>query len=300
MNCTLDKDLIKYWNNNKVTVEIIHTFLKDIGLEINSTNTYLDDVAYIFENKRYSGTKDWNDINLNNYIVIIPATFQIWQYKYSNKKPYLLTMSLQRYWKENAIKLEIKREFINYLGLECLKYKSYTRNLAYTWDKNKKDNDPIGWMNISPENYNLITKEQFEVWYQDTFSKKGWYLSNTLISYWNSKNIPLYYKEAFLKSLGLSNQANMNFLSTSVIYGWKLDKTQWLIKETELNGFTAINLSDWFDFNNSKKEEKHENRLQKQKTQVRGGNLPEGCRIKGRTSKVAVGVGSLSYKAVKS
>lgn len=136
-------------------------------------------------------------------------------------------------------------------------------------------------------------------------------ISEELISYWNKSNTSLYVKREFLKSLGL-NIGDYKFVSNCAF--------TWLTKESDCVAISWDNFKKnlpsiivfiyYTDFQNWQlnkikeiepiKEDKNVNRLQKQKTQIDRGDLPEGNRIKGRACKTSIGVGHLSYQAVKS
>lgn len=136
-------------------------------------------------------------------------------------------------------------------------------------------------------------------------------ISEELISYWNKSNTSLDIKRQFLQSLGL-DPGNYEFISNCAY--------TWLTKERHCSTMsweyfrkhapTIVKFIYYPAFQNwqlnrlketkSIKEDKNVNRLQKQKTQIDRGDFPEGNRIKGRACKASIGVGHLSYQAVKS
>jgi len=139
-------------------------------------------------------------------------------------------------------------------------------------------------------------------------------ISKELLSYWNKNKISLYIKRQFLKSLGLNPGDYKNDFTTNCAFIWIRRGSSCIIENWETFEkhtaddpimFIFYNDFRYWQSNRYKKEEpikedKNVNRLQKQKTQIDRGDFPEGNRIKGRTCKVTIGVGHLSYQAVKS
>lgn len=143
-------------------------------------------------------------------------------------------------------------------------------------------------------------------------------LHDNLIIYWNRNKTCLNIKQKFLKSLGL-DPGDYKF-TANCAFVWKNKKSPCVAMDwddyAELNcKMVIITFSDyknWFlgkarklsnlsiKEKESIKEDKNVNRLQKQKTQIDRGDFPEGNRIKGRACKTSIGVGHLSYQAVKS
>lgn len=135
-------------------------------------------------------------------------------------------------------------------------------------------------------------------------------ISAELISYWKKSNTSLYVKCQFLRSLGLDS-GNCEFV-TDGAYTWLTKESPCKVMSWDYFGKhapTIINFivyktfQDW-QLNRYKeihpiKEDKNVNRLQKQKTQIDRGDLPEGNRIKGRACKASIGVGHLSYCSIK-
>ena len=136
-------------------------------------------------------------------------------------------------------------------------------------------------------------------------------ISEELISYWNKSNTSLYVKREFLKSLGLE-PGDYKFINncafTWVNKGCSCTPIDWktFAKHAPnlINYIFYTTFQEWqlnrLKETKSIKEDKNVNRLQKQKTQIDRGDLPEGNRIKGRACKASIGVGHLSYQAVKS
>lgn len=143
-------------------------------------------------------------------------------------------------------------------------------------------------------------------------------LQDDLITYWNRSKTDLIIKQGFLNSLGL-DPGEYKFIkncaftwenkaSPCIAMGWE----DYAELDCKIVMITYNDYKDWFlgkDRKSNKlsikekeplKEDKNVNRLQKQKTQIDRGDLPEGNRIKGRACKVTIGIGHLSYQAVKS
>lgn len=136
-------------------------------------------------------------------------------------------------------------------------------------------------------------------------------LSDKLIEHWNKNKTCLSIKQKFLQSLGL-DPGEYRFTAYCAFI-WENKETPCTAIDWNEYGklsFTAttiITLKDYIDWFAGKKkkekpikEDKNVNRLQKQKTQIDRGDFPEGNRIKGRACKASIGVGHLSYQAVKS
>lgn len=136
-------------------------------------------------------------------------------------------------------------------------------------------------------------------------------ISEELISYWNKSNTSLYVKRYFLKSLGL-DPGDYKF-TNNCAFTWTSKESPCIPQNWETFRKYAPNLINFIFYTTfekwqlnryketkSIKEDKNVNRLQKQKTQIDRGDLPEGNRIKGRACKASIGVGHLSYQAVKS
>ena len=137
-------------------------------------------------------------------------------------------------------------------------------------------------------------------------------LSGTLINYWVKNKASLYTKRAFIRSLGL-DPGEYKFTSFCAFMweykGSACTTVSWDEFRKLSSNFVVITAKDyvnWIAGNNKEqkekliKKDKNVNRLQKQKTQIDRGDLLEGNRIKGRTCQITIGIGHLSYQAVKS
>ena len=139
-------------------------------------------------------------------------------------------------------------------------------------------------------------------------------ISKELISYWNKNNISLFAKQKFFQSLGLDPgeykfTANCAFMwedenSPCIAMSWcdyknRTYKTIKIITSKAYINWYTIRFTGKKEKENPIKEDKNVNRLQKQKTQIDRGDLPEGNRIKGRACKASIGVGHLSYCSIK-
>lgn len=136
-------------------------------------------------------------------------------------------------------------------------------------------------------------------------------ISAELISYWNRNKTSLSTRRAFIKSLGL-DPGVYNFTESCAFVwedkGFNCTTISWDEFPKLINKICIITPEayvNWVTDNNKKqkenpiKEDKNVNRLQKQKTQIDRGDLPEGNRIKGRACKASIGVGHLSYCSIK-
>lgn len=135
-------------------------------------------------------------------------------------------------------------------------------------------------------------------------------VSEELIKYWNTHKTDLSIKQEFFQSLGL-DPANYKF-TTNCAFIWEDEKSPCIAinwtdyKNRTFKTLIIITLEVYINWSTGKKknekpikEDKNVNRLQKQKTQIDRGDLPEGNRVKGRTCKASIGVGHLSYYSIK-
>lgn len=136
-------------------------------------------------------------------------------------------------------------------------------------------------------------------------------LSDTLIEYWNRNKTSLFTKRTFIRSLGL-DPGEYKFTSFCAFMWKDKESTCTVVSWDEFSKLTSefiiISPKDYVNWvidtakkrkENPIKEDKNVNRLQKQKTQIDRGDLPEGNRIKGRACKASIGVGHLSYCSIK-
>lgn len=139
-------------------------------------------------------------------------------------------------------------------------------------------------------------------------------LSDALIDYWNKQKICLSIKQKFLQSLGL-DPGEYRFTAYCA-FVWEDEESPCTAmgwdeyRKFHCKTITIITLGAFVNWSTGKKkkekkekpikEDKNVNRLQKQKTQIDRGDFPEGNRIKGRACQVTIGIGHLSYQAIKS
>jgi hypothetical protein len=135
-------------------------------------------------------------------------------------------------------------------------------------------------------------------------------LSKELLDYWLERNVKASVRQKYLLAVNLSivsakTGSELTFMSDCA-YVWTDGGRCLTMKWEELNKiegeFSYISprgFKIWFTGNHINNN-RNENRLQEQKTDVVRGDDTEGNRVQSRKRKAITSVGHLSYKAIKS